>query len=259
MAEQWSNAAQEQFGRQAAQYVHSSTHSTGDTLQVVVDWADPKGTERTLDVATGVGFTAFALAPQVASAVAYDLTPQMLQEAVMLARQRGLSNVSFVQGLAEHLPFPDGSFDIHTCRTAAHHFQSAADYLGEARRVLRPGGQVIMLDTVTTEDREVDAWQSHVELLRDPSHVRDYSPSEWLGFFQAAGLQVTRSDDSTFRTPLTFQDWVQRSGTPPQVARELHGLFAAASPAVARAFEITPVGDDFSFSWPVLVVQAMKP
>ncbi len=258
MAEQWSSAAQEQFGRQAAYYVRSQTHATGDTLQTLVEWAQPKGTERALDVGTGTGFTAFAFAPHVASAAAYDLTSQMLQEAVAIARQRGLSNVAYVQGAAERLPFPDDTFDIHTCRTAAHHFQSVADYLAEARRVLKPGGQILMVDTVTTEDAEVDRWHNHVELLRDPSHVRDYSPSEWMGFFRAAGLRVTRSN-TTFWTGLTFLDWVERSGTPPDAAQELRRLFAAAMPTVARALEIIPRGDDFSFSWPVLVVQAVKP
>ena len=152
--------------------------------------------------------------------VAYDLTHEMLREAIGIAGQRSLTNVRFVQGPAEHLPFADDTFDIYTCRTAPHHFFSVPDFLAEACRVLKPGGQFLMADTVTVEDPEVDAWQNRIELLRDPSHVRDYAPSEWLRFIGQAGLSTLRAD-LALHTNLTFNDWVERSGTPPAVVDEL--------------------------------------
>ena len=257
MTESSSQSARRQFGRQAAYYVQSQVHATGDTLQALVDLAQPRPTDRVLDVATGVGFTAFAFAPHVALTIAYDLTHEMLREAISLARQRGLSNLSFVQGPAERLPFPDNSFDIHMCRTAQHHFQSVPDYLAEARRVVRPGGQVLLADTITTEDHEVDRWQNHVELLRDPSHVRDYSPSEWLRFIAEARLAVQQTANH-HRTHLSFYDWVERSGTSPETVQELLRLFGSAPTKVAQALEILPKGNDFEFSWPVLVARAVK-
>ncbi|MBI2887200.1 MAG: methyltransferase domain-containing protein [Chloroflexi bacterium] len=250
-------AAQQQFGRQAAYYVRSRAHATGDSLQGVVALAQPASTERALDVATGTGFTAFAVAPHAAYVVAYDLTQEMLREAIALGQRREIANVRYVQGMAEGLPFPDDTFDLFTCRTAPHHFASVPQFLAEARRVLRPGGRLVVADTVTTEDSEVDRWQNRVELLRDPSHVRDYAPSEWLRFLAGAGLTVTETVHS-YRTHLSFFDWVERSGTPPEAVVELRRLFLSAPPSVVRALQVRAEGEEFHFAWPVLLARAVK-
>ena len=55
------SAVRQQFGKQAAYYVHSQVHMSGDTLDILVDWAQPRATDRALDVATGVGFTGLRL------------------------------------------------------------------------------------------------------------------------------------------------------------------------------------------------------
>lgn len=189
--------------------------------------------------------------------MAHDLTRPMLQQAVQVGRQRGLGNVRYVQATAEELPFPDGAFDVLTCRTAGHHFRSVAAFLAEARRVVRQRGQVLLVDTVTTEDPEVDRWQNQIELLRDPSHVRDYPPSEWPRFFEGAGLAVRRTANR-HRTPLSFDDWVARSGTPAGAVAELRELFERVPAGVAEALQIRKQGEEFEWAWPVLVVQAVR-
>ena len=75
----------DQFSQHAEYYAQSSVHAKGDTLEVILNFADPKGTEKVLDIATGTGFTAFVLAPKVAHVVATDLTPEMVAKASELA------------------------------------------------------------------------------------------------------------------------------------------------------------------------------
>ena len=58
-------AVREQFSQHANYYAQSSAHAQGDTLDIILDFAEPRGTEQTLDIATGTGFTAFKLAPKV--------------------------------------------------------------------------------------------------------------------------------------------------------------------------------------------------
>ena len=91
-----------------------------------------------LDVATGAGHTALAFAPHVAKVTATDITEEMLAQAKKLAASRGLGNVKTVPAKAEDLPFPDMSFDLVTCRLAAHHFADVAAFAAEAFRVLIP-------------------------------------------------------------------------------------------------------------------------
>lgn len=257
MSESNAQAVQDQFGRRAAFYTQSRFHMSGDTLDILVDWGRPSDHHRVLDIATGAGFTGFAFARHAASVVAYDLTREMLQQAVGIAGQRGLKNVWCVQGPAERLPFRDGAFDICTCRTASHHFYDVPAFLRESHRVLKPGGLLLMADTATGEDPDIDRWEHETELLRDPSHVRNYAPSEWLRMIGVSGLTPLRAD-MALRTELGFNDWVERSGNPPDVVVQLRARFLSAPAAVTRAFRIRPDGDDIAFSWPVLAVVAVK-
>src|SRR5690348_14122914 len=101
MGSEIQDKVQAQYGKQAAHYSTSKSHATGDSLRTLLALAAPRPTDRVLDVATGTGFCAFAFAPNVASVVAYDLTPAMLKEAERLAWERGLTSLSFQQGPAE--------------------------------------------------------------------------------------------------------------------------------------------------------------
>src|SRR5947199_1252874 len=105
----------------AAQAYATGEHRTGHELQLVVDFAAPTGTERVLDIGTGAGHTALALAPKVARVVLTDPVDAMLAAAREVLRDAGVRNAEFVAASAERLPFPAASFDIVPTRLAAHH------------------------------------------------------------------------------------------------------------------------------------------
>ena len=58
-------------------------------------------------------------------------------------------------------------------------------------RVTKPGGRVIIVDSRAPEDPALDREFNQIEKLRDPSHVRNYRPSEWRTMVTAAGLRIT--------------------------------------------------------------------
>lgn len=208
-----------------------------------------------LDVATGTGFTAFAFAEHAHQVIATDLTARMLHEAQGLAGERSLRNIRFLQAAAEALPFRAESFDIATCRIAPHHFSSVPTFLREIRRLLRPSGRLVLTDSSTPEEADLCAWQQEVERLRDPSHVRNYTPSEWKRLVGEAGLSLEELS-TTHRSELILSDWVRTSGSPPEVVIQLRHRFAEASPAVRDAFRIREVNGDFSFSWMLVILLA---
>lgn len=247
-----------QFGRQAAHYTTSRAHGSGDSLAVMVTLAHLTGTERVLDVATGTGFNAFAFAAGARWVVALDLTAAMLGQARGLAAERSVGNVTFVQGLADALPFAASAFDVTTCRIAPHHFPSVPRFLAEVVRVTRPGGRVLLGDTTSPEESALAAWHNRVEVLRDPSHVRNYTTSEWRGFVERAGLTVTALDTST-SSRLVFGDWVRRGGTDPDRVAALREAFASPPPGAAAAFGLQGEGDGLQFAWPITVVAAVRP
>lgn len=250
-------SARDQFAKQAAFYAVSPAHRQGENLAAVKELAERNRFGRSIDIATGAGFMSFIMAAQSDAVLATDIALPMLHQTRRLAEERGLDNVSLALAAAETLPFLDGSLDAVSCRVAAHHFQDLAMFLDESARVLRSGGVFLLVDTVTPEAPEAAAWMNTVELLRDHSHVRDLSPSEWHMEIQARGLRIT--DATLTRTHLEFNDWVVRSASLPDEVARLRWDFLEASPAVKEAFRITPKPNgDIAFNWPSLVLRAVK-
>ena len=133
-------AANPFFSEHAHAYATSPTHAAGWDLDRLVSLV-AQGGDRAIDVGTGTGHTAVALARRGIHTTGVDPTPAMLAEAAALAGAQGLGHlVDWVRGTAESLPLPSEAADIVTCRRAAHHFQDIRLALGEMARVLRPGG-----------------------------------------------------------------------------------------------------------------------
>ena len=116
--------------------------------RALVDAIDPRPDQRVLDVATGTGMVAFALARRGCEVVGIDQSDDMLSAArAKLARQPGLApQVSFVRGEAERLPFPDGHFDGLSFTYLLRYVDDPAATMGELARVVKPGGRIGMLE-----------------------------------------------------------------------------------------------------------------
>ena len=250
-----------QFGAAAAAYTTSLTHSDTITLSKVVALAEPKPDDVALDIATGAGHTALALAPHVKAVTAYDLTEPMLAETRRNAAARGLTNVTTRQGAAESLPFPDASFDIVMVRQAPHHYADVPAAVNEMARVVKPGGRVIIIDSASPDDDSLDREWNHIEKLRDPSHVRNYRPSEWHAFVTDAGLRI-RFEEFSFATekggPMNFAAWLQRMNPPAASIAEVTRLFRGASPALAAALRIQTIDGALFFCVPQITIVAIK-
>jgi SAM-dependent methyltransferase len=243
-----------QFGAQAGAYLTSAVHAQGPDLEALAALAAGKSEARVLDLGCGGGHVSFAVAPHVGEIVAYDLSRDMLAVVAKAARERGFGNLSTHQGVAEKLPFAESSFDYVFSRYSAHHWRDLDLGLREAARVLKPGGTAAFVDTVAPGPPLLDTFLQTVELLRDPSHVRDYSRAQWLAAIGRAGLNASRA--SEHRVRLDMKSWLERMRTPPLQAEAIRALEAAMSASVTRHFAIEADG---SFTIDVLTVFATKP
>ncbi len=192
MNDLWSDRAQA--------YRESTTHASGDDLELVVAWCEPGPGVDVLDVATVGGHVARRLREAGAKVVTVDAAPGMEPDVI---------------APADHLPFADASFDAVACRIAAHHFPDALGALREMTRVA--SHRVVICDNVFTSESAEEA-----DRLRDPSHVRNYGTPEWHTFFELAGLEV--ADEAFMVRDTDFEDWLDRTETPQDVRARVREL-----------------------------------
>ncbi|MBE7198170.1 MAG: class I SAM-dependent methyltransferase [Parafilimonas terrae] len=229
-----------QFGPQAAAYVASAVHATGADLDRIGILVRALPAALVLDLGCGGGHVAFAAAQAGAQVTAYDLSPQMLGAVSAEAARRGLTGIETRQGSAEALPFPDGTFDAVLTRYSAHHWRDVPAALREVRRVVRTGGLCVICDIISPEEPLLDTHLQAVELLRDPSHVRDYRLSEWRRMLSEAGLQP--GAEMTSRPRMEFASWIARIRTPEAHVAAIRALQQGAPAEVRAHFAIEADG-----------------
>lgn len=231
---------QKQFGANAAKYALSQVHSQGDSLARLLEITQPQSHWQVLDIATGAGHTALTFAPYVAQVWATDLTWEMLEVAGTLAQKQSIHNMHFAQIEASHLPYPNNHFDLVTCRIAPHHFSDITGFVRESARVLRHNGLLAVVDNIVPGShlqgkkgqrlRDAGSYVNAIEKLRDPSHARCLSITEWITLFQQQGLQNIQHE-TTSKT-IQFYDWANRMNVQEPYLTRLQALFVQAPQAV---------------------------
>ena len=242
-----------QFGSRAQAYLTSAVHAQSPDLDALVMLMRDRADARVLDLGCGGGHVTFNVAKQVKAVVAYDLSPEMLDVVGRVAGERGLGNVTTRQGSVERLPFDDNSFDAVLSRFSAHHWHDLDAALREAGRVLKPGGTFAIADTVSSGIPLVDTYFQALELLRDCSHVRNYTRAEWEAAIARAGLRPRSV--APFRTRLEFKAWVERMNTPQLHVDAIRSLQNAVSAEAPRYFDTE---SDGSYCIDVTLFEAVK-
>jgi ubiquinone/menaquinone biosynthesis C-methylase UbiE len=182
------SSSTDRFARTAERVAARQDARAERLAQEVRDFVRPTGDERVLDVGTGAGALAFALAPLVRDAVGLDPVPELIE----LARERSRANTEFLVGDGAALPFPDGSFDLVGTHRTLHHVPRAERVVGELARVTRQDGRVLIVDQLAPDDADEAAVLHEFESARDPSHTRLLSDAELRELFAANRLDVLR-------------------------------------------------------------------
>ena len=172
--------------------------------------------DNVLEVAAGACGFGRIVAPFVHHVAELDATEAMLSIGRATASEQGIANVSFMQGEAEHLSFADASFDCVMSRLAFHHFADPKVAIAEMRRVLKPGGQLVIIDMRAREEALREKADC-IEKLRDPSHVRCLSEAEFRCF--VSGMKVTFCE--TIPLPVSLSAWMEVTNVPAPTRAEI--------------------------------------
>ena len=251
------NDVKKQFGRSANEYVKSQIHRKGSDLKWLLEMAGLKGNEEILDVATGGGHTANAFAPYAHKVTAMDLTPEMLNAAEKFIKGNGHSNVLFMEGDAENMPFSNHHFDLVICRIAPHHFPNINKFISEAYRVLKDGGQFLLDDNVVPENDEFDHFYNKIEKMRDFSHYRAWKKTEWIQKIELAGFEI--HEVSRFEKRFEFMSWCDRMQLSKQEKDDLTKLILAAPEKIKNKFRIVIEDNQVTSFWgEAMLLKAIK-
>ena len=178
----------DRFARTAERVAARQDARAAGLAEVVREFARPRGDERALDVGTGAGALALALAPLVSEVVGLDPVRELLE----LARGRALPNTEFVEGDGTAIAFPDGDFDLAGTHRTLHHVARPERVVAELARVTRPGGHVLVVDQLAPDDPQEAAALHEFETVRDPSHARLLTDGELRELFAENGLELLR-------------------------------------------------------------------
>jgi arsenite methyltransferase len=187
------------FDERTSRHIEA-VYTTPDVVEqrrLVIEALDLQPGERVLDIGAGPGFLACEMAAVVGEAGSVhgvDPSESMLAIAAHRERAPGSAPTEFRAGDALELPYPDASFDAAVTTQVYEYVEDMPAALADARRVLRPGGRLLVLDTDwdsivwRSSDRErmrrvLAAWDEH---LVDP-----HLPVRLTGLLADAGFTVT--------------------------------------------------------------------
>ncbi|WAS99993.1 class I SAM-dependent methyltransferase [Rouxiella chamberiensis] len=230
----------QQFSPNAKNYLTSAVHAQGADLDRLASLLAAYPHAQVVDLGCGAGHASFTAAKNVARVIAYDLSAEMLAVVEQTAADKALSNIETRQGYAESLPFADASMDVVISRYSAHHWHDVGQALREVRRILKPGGKLIMMDIASPGHPVLDVHLQVVEKLRDTSHVKNYATGEWLQMLNEAGMRTTALNSG--KLELEFGSWIARLNTPTHFVTAIRELQKVSSEEVVHYFAIQQDG-----------------
>lgn len=211
-----------QFGREASKYTASKIHSNQEDLNFVKKIIDPQDNWECLDIATGAGHLAHIIAQNSKHVIASDITPQMLHEAAILAKDKSIHNIEFEEFDVHSIPYVKNKFDLVMSRIAPHHFYDISLAISEMVRVTKPGGYIFIEDTVSPTKKDAGDLFNKIEILRDPSHKKDLTEDEWKKIFLQNNCEIIQQDTRQKEWPLKW--WTERMSTPLEKVEEIVNL-----------------------------------
>ena len=183
----------DRFGRTADAVAAHSAEQVEAVRDELTSLLALRGDEQAVDVGTGAGTLALALAPLVREVVGVDAVPELLEA----ARRVAPANASFVAGDATALAFEPFSFDLVATRRTLHHVARPELVVAELVRVARPGGTILVEDQIAPVDPLAALELDRFERARDASHTRLLPDVDLRYLFDANGLVL---ETQRFRT-----------------------------------------------------------
>jgi len=204
------NLIREQFKKQAKGFADNSlTMNNQSYIKWMLDGLIMSSEINALDVAAGTGILSRAISPFVDNVTSMDLSEDMINEGDRINKSLGLTNIRYVRGNVENMPFQENQFEIVISRFAFHHFNNPRKVLKEMSRVSHK--IIAVIDMISPDDNYLSEQYNHYEKLRDPSHTKALKQSELLSLFSDLNIQTYSIE--TLDVPVSVIKWMELTKT----------------------------------------------
>lgn len=221
-----------------------------DLLALMLDHCGATPKDRVLDLGTGTGVVACALASHVSHVLGIDSEPAMLEQA-----QSACSNVEFRIMDVQQLDLPDSSVDLVTARMVLHHVPDLSCALAEVRRVLTMGGRIVLCEGVPPSPQVLKQYIKIFALKEPGRHI--FTEEILLKLLKEAGF-VNISLHSYIVPQVSMKNWLSASGLPMEVCSQIADLHRSAGADFWKTYNMKEVGDDLLMDWKFIVVIGIK-
>jgi len=218
--------ARKVFTRSSESYATRKGRADRVSHEAMVRLSDVKSSDTVLEGACGPAFVGLLFAEKAQNVVGLDFA--QIEKAAKLKDERGVSNLSIVEGDVNSLPFTKDSFDLVACHKAFHHFSRPTYILREIRRVLHSNGRLVLGDSLSSEDPAKSALHNEIEKLRDPSHVKMYAQTELQALLSSSGFKIERHE--VFEDERDFDWWMSVINPPPEVVKQIRSRLLESLP-----------------------------
>ena len=181
-----------QFTKQAVPFTKKMEHSHEGAFRLMFEVTGVTNDDTVLDVACGPGLVSCAFATIANHVTGIDITPAMIEQAKLLQDSKKLENITWKIGDVTSLPFEDNSFSLVITRYSFHHIMDPISVLSEMKRVCKLGGRIVVID-VTPEKDKADRYNK-MEKLRDSSHVKAFTISEFEYMFNQSNIAIQKTE-----------------------------------------------------------------
>lgn len=163
------------FNKQAEDYNKFEFINNKTEIRKIVNIGYPYNHKRVLDLACGVGVIALELSKYAEIVDALDISPFMIEKIKKTCNKKEINNINYLVGDAHNLKYEDNTFDTIVTRLSMHHFNNPNVVLKEIKRVLKNFGELIIIDIITSDNKEEAELQDSLNKIRDFSHNKFFT------------------------------------------------------------------------------------
>lgn len=251
--ELWQRHQHDVWNRRSADYGKLEWVNKQDFLSKMIHFGEPQAFMKALDIGSGPGVVAAALAPFVEHVTGIDISEEMIGKAA--AAHAGNPCIGFDLANVEEMPYPDGTFHLATARMVFHHVADCARGLKEVNRVLAPGGRLVLCEGVPP-DHLTRARYEDIFALKEERHT--FSEAELVNLFDAAGFENILLMPH-FMRQVSLNNWLRNGALDERNIREIRRLHVEADDHFKRIYRLTERDGDVFMDWKFVIIRGDKP